>query len=50
MKTCKVILTDKHRNCNSPVKDGSEYCARHSKLWDKIEDSHTVQNASEVKE
>lgn len=35
MKICKVILTDKYRNCNSPVKDGSEYCVRHSKLWDK---------------
>ena len=35
IKRCKVILINKHRNCNSPVKQGSNYCARHSKLWDK---------------
>ena len=34
---CIVILYNKKRNCNSPRKKGSQYCARHSKLWDKKE-------------
>ena len=34
MSECKVILTEKRRNCQSTLKKGSEYCSRHSKLWD----------------
>lgn len=32
---CKVIITHLKRHCASPRKEGSEYCTRHSKLWDK---------------